>query len=335
MKSLTVFTPTYNRKHTLQRTFKSLCSQTCKDFDWIVVDDGSSDGTREWVLELGSICEHKFIPVDWMGRINTIGTINDCDKNSFVIRVPFDNDSTVSFNLFYIYKPNGGLYTGYNTAYALAQTELIVCVDSDDFMPNNAVEKILSCWQKRGSDKYMGLMGLDYLLDGTPIGGLFPESLKEVYLSDMYTQRLHRGDTKFVLRTELMKRLIPMEGFIGEKNFNPNYLVQMIADDYPILLLNENLCNVDYQIGADSMSQGIWRQYLNSPRSFQKMRLLELSLKRNTTKDRFRSAIHYISHSIVIRDYKCIQKSPRKLLTILALPLGFVLYCLTIYKNRK
>ena len=53
MKTLTVFTPTYNRKHTLPRTYESLCRQTCSDFEWLVIDDGSSDGTREWIEGLG------------------------------------------------------------------------------------------------------------------------------------------------------------------------------------------------------------------------------------------------------------------------------------------
>ena len=46
MKTLTVFTPTFNRAHTLDRLYRSLCAQTCQDFDWLVIDDGSTDGTE-------------------------------------------------------------------------------------------------------------------------------------------------------------------------------------------------------------------------------------------------------------------------------------------------
>ena len=53
MKTITIFTPTYNRKHTLPRTYESLCRQTCDDFDWLIIDDGSTDGSREWVESLG------------------------------------------------------------------------------------------------------------------------------------------------------------------------------------------------------------------------------------------------------------------------------------------
>ena len=136
-KALTVFTPTYNRAHLLGRVYESLCGQTCRDFEWLVVDDGSTDGTeelvRKWIAE-------EIIPVR------------------------------------YIYKENGGLYTGYNTAYANIETELNVCIDSDDAMPPDAVEKILSVWKQKGSDKYAGIIGLDVDMDTLePIGGRFPE----------------------------------------------------------------------------------------------------------------------------------------------------------------
>ena len=55
MPTLTVFTPAYNRAHTLSRTYQSLCRQTCKDFCWLIIDDGSTDNTRqivdEWIAE--------------------------------------------------------------------------------------------------------------------------------------------------------------------------------------------------------------------------------------------------------------------------------------------
>lgn len=110
---LTVFTPTYNRAHTLRRVYESLCTQTvCEGFEWLVIDDGSTDFTRQLVE--GFISE-KRIPIR------------------------------------YIYKENGGLHTGYNTAYANIDSELCVCIDSDDFMPDDAVELILKKWDSEGS----------------------------------------------------------------------------------------------------------------------------------------------------------------------------------------
>lgn len=101
MATLTVFTPLYNRINTLKRTYESLKRQTSKDFVWLIIDDGSTDNPYEIIKE-------------WI-KIN----------NGFEIR--------------YVYKKNGGMHTAHNTAYENIDTELNVCVDSDDYMPDNAV----------------------------------------------------------------------------------------------------------------------------------------------------------------------------------------------------
>lgn len=321
MKTLTVFTPAYNRRHTIGRTYDSLCRQTCKDFEWLIIDDGSSDGTRQWVESLGDKVETTGQRFDWMGR-----AIDGEDHNHFTIQLP-------EFKLTYIYKPNGGLYTGYNVAYATICTELCVCIDSDDFMPDDAVEKIVTLWKEKGCDKYCGILGLDYDIHTMhPIGGFFPEGLSEVYLHELYLKKLHFGDTKQVMRTELMRKVAPQIGFKGEKNFNPIYLLLQICDKFPLVVINENLCIVEYQIGADSMSQGIYKQYVNSPRSFAKMRLQEMTLKHNTLYDRFRSAIHYVSSCIIANERNWLRNATRKDLVVIAAPLGWIL---SIYVKRK
>ena len=260
MRTLTVFTPTYNRAHTLERLYRSLCAQTCQDFDWLVIDDGSTDGTKALI--------QTFI-----------------DERRILIR--------------YIHKENGGLYTGYNVAYEVIETELNVCIDSDDAMPEDAVEIILAIWRTRGSDRYCGLLGLDVDMDtGQPIGGRFPEDMTECFFPELYARNIHRGDTKQVMRTDLMKKVAPQVGFPGEKYFNPVYMLLQVTDKYPILVVKVCLCKVQYQTG-DSMSRNIWRQYLDSPRSFAKMRKLEISLKRNTPFNRLRSTAHYVIESLI------------------------------------
>lgn len=320
MKTLTVFTPTFNRQHTIVRTYESLCRQSNDDFDWLIIDDGSSDGTRAWVESLGKKVSGPGACFDWMGRM-----VEGENVNHFVIQ-------TEKFAIEYIYKPNGGLYTGYNVAYATIQTELSVCIDSDDYMPDDAVEKILKYWKERGGEKYAGILGLDYdIATNELIGGRFPGELDEVFFYDLN----HSGDTKPVLRTALMREVTPQVGFPDEKNFNPVYMMMQVCDNYPILLLNENLCNVEYQIGADSMSQGIWRQYVNSPRSFAKLRLLEMSLKHNTLKNKMRVCVHYISSCLLSKDGEWLKKSPLKVMTTVLAPVGLALYLLVLWKNRK
>lgn len=294
-KTLTIFTPAYNRAHTLVRTYGSLLRQTSKDFEWLIIDDGSTDDTAglvdSWIKE-----------------------------NKIPIR--------------YIYKKNGGLFTGYNTAYANIDSELSVCIDSDDFMPDDAVEIIINHWKKFGSDKYAGITGLDFLLDGNPIGGYFPEDLKEGHLIDLYLKKIHSGDTKQVMRTALMKKFIPMEGFAGEKNFNPVYILLQADNLLPSLFINRNLCFVEYQQN-DSMSASIFRQYINSPHSFAKMRRLEMTLKRNSWRNLLRVAIHYNSSTIIGKESDWLKSSPRKGLTLLTRPFGWLLSRYIRYKASK
>lgn len=294
MATLTVFTPAYNRAHTIGRTYESLCRQTCNDFEWLVVDDGSTDNTRELVD----------------------GWISDAE-------IPIR----------YIYKENGGLYTGYNTAYANIDSELSVCIDSDDYMPDDAVELILDLWQKKGGSQYAGITGLDFFLNGMPIGGYFPNDLKECHLIDLHLKKIHSGDTKQVMRTELMKKFIPMTGFEGEKNFNPIYLLLQADNELPSLIMNKNLCFVEYQ-ETDSMSAGIYNQYINSPHSFAKMRRLEMTLKRNNWKNLIRVAIHYNSSTIIGNEKDWLKTSPRKFLTFFTRPLGWMLSKYIRYKAK-
>ena len=299
MKTLTVFTPSYNRAHTLPRTYHSLCIQTCQDFEWLVIDDGSTDNTQQLVET-------------WI------------KENKIPIR--------------YIYKENGGLFTGYNTAYANIHTELNVCIDSDDYMPENAIELIINLWKEKGDKKYGGIIGLDFnIKTHEPIGGFFPEKLNEIYYLELYVKGIHYGDVKSVLRTDIMKTVAPQIGFPGEKNFNPVYMQLQIDNDYPMLLLNQNLCWVDYQYqtGGDSMSKAIFRQYLNSPRSFAKLRLLEMTLKHSDWKNRLRSAIHYVSSCIISKDKYWLHNSPNKILTLLAAPFGGLLFFYIQYKASR
>jgi len=322
MKTLTVFTPTYNRVHTIVRTYESLCRQSNDDFDWLIIDDGSSDGTREWVESLGEKTTERGVRFDWMGR-----ELDGEDDNHFVI-------NTSQFTIEYIYKSNGGLYTGYNVAYATIATELCVCIDSDDYLPDDVVEKIVRLWKNRPKGReYAGIEGLDFnVVDGQPIGGFFPEHLQEAYHAEIG----HVGDTKQVMRTALMKDVAPQIGFQGEKDFNPFYMLSQVMDKYPALILNENLCWVEYQIGADSMSQGIWKQYLRSPRSYAKYRINQMTLKHgNSWKKRFRLCVHYVSSCILSKDGQWLNNTPLRGMTLLAAPLGLMLALYIKWKNRK
>lgn len=285
MNILTIFTPSYNRAHTIKRTYESLCRQTCKDFNWLIIDDGSKDNTNELV--------------DSWKKENKI-------------------------NISYVYKENGGLHTGYNKAIELIETELCVCIDSDDWMPDDAVEKILSFWAKNKREDVAGIMGLDFFANGKPIGGYFPDGIETLKIIDMIPKYHHNGDVKVVHRTVLLKEVAPMPVYEGEKNFNPIYLFHKVDMKYPLLLLNDNLCFVEYQ--PDGMTNNIFNQYVSSPKSFSALRRLLMSRPDVNLSFKFRNAIHYVSSQIMLRNKSWLKESPCKFLTLLASPFGLALY---------
>lgn len=293
MIQLTVFTPTYNRAYCLSNGYEALCRQSNKNFKWLIIDDGSTDDT-------------KLLVESWISQ-----------KPGFEVQ--------------YIYKQNGGLHTGYNSAIELLDTELAVCIDSDDYMPDDAVEKIISFWNLKGSDDFAGIIGLDYLLNGTPTGGLLP-NVESLYLIELETKYNYRQDTKVVYRSSLLKEVAPQPTFEGEKNFNPIYLMLKVDKKLPLLVLNENLCFVDYQV--DGMTNNIFNQFRNSPKSFAELRLLMMTMKRAPFKFIFKQHVHLVSSSLLAKDFKILLQSPKKTLTFLSIPLGILLYFYIKLKSK-
>jgi hypothetical protein len=105
-----------------------------------------------------------------------------------------------------------------------------------------------------------------------------------------------------------------------------------ISMEYDFLVLNENLRFVEYQSGG--MSDSMYFQYRNSPKSFAETRKLYLSFPDTGFRFRMRQCIHYVSSSIIARNGKFLRESPAKLLTVLAIPFGIALAGLTYYKTR-
>lgn len=283
MKTLTIFTPAYNRAHTLSRTYESLLRQTCDDFEWLIVDDGSKDSTK--ALVEGWIQEGKI-------------------------------------NIRYIYQQNQGMHGAHNTAYRNIDTELNTCIDSDDYMPDDAVETIVNFWKAHGSDKYAGIIGLDCTEGGNIIGTSFPEGMTETTLNGFYAKG-GKGDKKLVYRTDVIKQYPEYPIFEGEKYVGLAYKYMLIDQDYTLLTLNKPLVVVEYQ--QDGSSMNMYRQYWNNPKGFAFYRKTEMGTTQSFIRT-FKVCIHYVSSSFIMKNKTFIQDTPRKLLTILAIPFGYILY---------
>lgn len=290
MVTLTVFTPAYNRAHTIGRTYESLKNQSCRDFMWLIVDDGSTDNTAELVE-------------GWQKA-----------ENGFEIR--------------YLYKENGGMHTAHNLAYENIETELNLCIDSDDCMAEAAIGRIIAKWQELKHLGYAGLIGLDADMKGNIIGKGFPDGMEETSLAGYYASG-GRGDKKLVYRTDVIKKYPPYPSFPGEKYLALAYKYRLIDQDYKLAVLNEVLCNVEYQ--ADGSSAAMWQQYIKNPRGFVLWRKLCMQYP-ESAKRLWIDCIHYVAESIIAGDRQYIRNSPKPGLTALLWPLGAAL---AVYTGKR
>lgn len=292
MKKLTVFTPTFNRAYCLGDCYESLKKQTNKDFIWLIIDDGSTDYTKDLV--------------------------NKWQSESLI-------------DIQYIWQENQGMHGAHNTAYELIETELNVCIDSDDYMPDDAVEKILSMWEKEGSENVSGLIGLDSYTNGTVIGSQLPANLKTSTLFDLYYKHGVDGDKKLVYRTELTKKF-PYPVFENEKYVGLAYKYYKLDQEYEMLLMNEVLCCVEYL--PDGSSLNMLKQYRKNPKGFAFYRRELMKVPFANWKFKFKQAIHYVSSSLLSKEFNLLRETPNKLLTTLAFPFGVLLFVFISIKTR-
>lgn len=180
---ITVLTPTFNRGGGLQSLWDSLQKQTVKDFEWLVVDDGSSDGTKNLITQLQ-------------------------EKSDFPVR--------------YIYKNNGGKHTALNVGIQTICSELIFIVDSDDCVTDDAVESILKIHKKyRSQNNICGYAFLRAFPDGKINGKKFDVDERIGSYIDVRVNGDDTGaDKAEVFKTHCLKEFpfpeYPNEKFLGE-----------------------------------------------------------------------------------------------------------------------
>ena len=292
-KILTVFTPAYNRAYTLHKCYESLTRQTNKDFKWMIIDDGSTDNTSDLVAK-------------WKEESD--------------------------FEIIYIYKQNGGMHTAHNTAYENIDTELNVCIDSDDYLTDDAVEIIVTEWEKIRSEKLAGLGALNIFKSGEIIGSKFPENIKLSKYFDIYNKYGVVGDKKFIYRTELIKNF-PYPEYEGEKYVGLDYKYKKLDEEYELALINKVVCVVEYM--EDGSSKNMLRQYRNNPRGWCFFRVENLKIPNTSLKFKFKESIHYVSSSLMIKDNNLFEMTPYKALAVLAFPLGYLLKAYIVSKTNK
>ena len=207
MKKITVFTPTYNRAYILPKLYDSLCSQTCDDFEWVIVDDGSTDDTEDIVDK-------------WI------------------------KDNKIEIH--YYKQENGGKQRAHNTGVEKSNGILFVCEDSDDYVKSNFIELHQKYMEAIKDDESVaGIISLQGHEDGKPMGTLFPDGLDITRLGKLYGKLGFKGDATIAHYTSILKEypfyVAPGEKFIGE-----GYVYYQIDQKYSLKVLPEILLIKEY-----------------------------------------------------------------------------------------
>lgn len=261
MKTLTIFTPTYNRADELHRLYESLCRQSDGRFTWLIVDDGSTDNTESivarWINE---------------GRINI-----DYHKQS-----------------------NAGKSQAHNVGVDMCRTDLFVCVDSDDYLTDDAVEQIHSCENALDQENCVGILAFK---DVTTLASDVSYST----LYDAYTKHGLRGDTMLVYKTAVISKFsFPL--FSGEKFVPESYLYDLLDTCGQLYILRRVLYKCEYLPGGYTSNMA--RLLCNSKQAYMAYIEQRLRLHSRPGKERFLDSIRYMAMAKVAQKKSPVLSAP-------------------------
>lgn len=286
---LTVFTPTYNRAHTLPRLYESLLVQDCKDFEWLVIDDGSEDGTEALFDK-------------WKAQ-----------DNGFSVRV---------FRV-----ENGGKQRAINRAVELAHGDYFFIVDSDDALMPDAVSFVLEAFGNLPEDpSFIGISGLRGDMQSVPLGRE-PRFDGKPWLDASNLERPRYGlsyDMAEVFFTEKLKRY-PFPVWPGEK-FTPEAVVwdRMAYDGYKLRWFNKVIYRCEYLPGG--LTGSFWKILKENPMGYAMLYDVRLQSMKGLI-NRLKNAIAFDAYCILAGELSFIRKSCFPILTFVLFPAGCLLAC--------
>lgn len=203
---VTILTPTYNRAYILPELFQSLKEQTCKEFKWLIIDDGSSDNTEEVVK---------------------------------------DFQKTADFEVQYIKKQNGGKHTAVNLGVKHVDTVLTFIVDSDDQLLSDAVETVICYYMKYKDKKKIGIYSfLKCYKDGKNVVEAPKNEWIANYIDCRIKGGLP-GDMAEVFLTECLKKY-PFAEFDGERFLSEDTAWIEISKEYDAIYFNKAIYQCEY-----------------------------------------------------------------------------------------
>lgn len=291
----TVFTPTYNRAHTLHRCYESLKQQTFRDFEWLIVDDGSTDQTAELIA-------------GWQA------------ENLLQIR--------------YEPRPHRGAHHVHNHSLGVAQGQLWIKLDSDDGCVPTALERLWHHWNaipEAEREGFSGVTGLCRDHEGALVGSRFPRDPLDCTSADLEYIHKVRGEKWGCLRADILRGLLYPEDVPG--HFIPeSFLWAQVAQKYKTRHINEELRI--YWTDAPSLVHGRpdpSRNAAGHRLMFQKVLDLEASYALRAPARLLRAAVQYVRFGLLSgvgfwKQLHGLQSWLARLLWAVALPLGVLLF---------
>ena len=287
MKKLAIFTPTFNRVYVLSRLYDSLCAQICQDFEWLIVDDGSTDNTRELIEE-------------WF------------KEKKIDIR--------------YVYQDNSGKMMAHNRAVQETQTELFMCVDSDDYLCSvQVVGDIISFWDNHSKKLNDDICGIIAFKEIEQKRMAFPEGMNIAHLSELGDKGF-KGESALVFRRDVLEHY-PFPYFAGEKFITDVYIYDQIDQKYKFMLYPYYAQHCEYH--EDGYSHNYMKLLFDNPQGFRAYHNQCVSFRK---KGYLKNVICYIALSLRIGDWGMMRYASSKILTILLFPLGILKY---LYDNYR
>jgi glycosyltransferase involved in cell wall biosynthesis len=291
---LTIFTPTYNRGYTLGKLYESLTNQTCFDFEWLIVDDGSTDNTEQLLKE-------------WL-----------CKKNKFSIR--------------YIKTMNQGKSRAHNKGAIEAHGELFVCVDSDDWLIESAVEIIIDAWNSYKSFGILGMIAFRGFPDGTQRTEIGNSSVKVNTLLNFFSKAGLRGDMVWILKTNYLNKY-KFPQFKGEKFVPEGYLyIDMYGKDEKLLLIKNVIYLGEYI--DDGMTKSGFKHLVENPLGYRAYCYKRFEWH-HSFKDRFFDAVRLDAILFFLPGKKYKLEIFSHLLFVFAAPVGWIMYMKRFHKWKR
>lgn len=297
MKTITVITPTYNRANKLKKAYKSLEKQTVQDFEWLIIDDGSSDNTKEIVKEFSK---------------------------------------QAKFKINYESQENQGKHIALNRAFNEVETELLMILDSDDCLTENAIEEILTVHkQYKDNEKIAAYVYQRGKLNNSK--EKITQEFKEEEFIDNYNNYIInnnvKGDKEEVFKTKIIRNFRYPQ-FQGEKFLGEGVLWSKISHDYDMVFCNKVIYLCEYLENGLTKSGRTMR--LKNPQGG-KYHAQEYLDKRYKFKIRIKNAILYLIYSKTLNEnfIDILKQHKEKIILILAKIPSEILYYKWNSKSKK